>query len=495
MQRCAGSITSGSLLGRLVALAGLTLALWAPAAFAQRPLGIDVSYWQGNLTQANWNSIHNAGKAFAIVRATHYTSSGETYAHGDPDPYFASNMVYAHNAGMLAGAYNFARPSLWSPTTDANYFLSYASPYITSGYLRPVLDLEEAGGTTPVGATNLSAWANAWIDYVQQQTGVEAMVYCNSNYARNYLNSTLASRTLWIANYACSTNPQTGSPPNGTGIWSTWKFWQYCSTGSVSGISGNVDLDVFNGTSAQLQGYVIGAAPTISNVQVSGVTSSSATITWTTNAGATSQVKYGLTSSYGSQTALDSTLVTSHSVNVTGLQASTTYHFQALSTNGSGSAQSTDGTFTTSSSGGTDVVVDNTDTACTITGSWTAASTSVHVGTNYLWTSGVTGTTEASATRKIRWTPYLGTSAYYDVYAFYAAGPNRSTNTYWKITNAGTVVTVRLNEQINGNGYTLVASNVPFNAGSAGYVELMNNTGDTAVVQGDAVKFVFKSAR
>jgi len=34
--------------------------------------------------------------------------------------------------------------------------------------------------------------------------------------------------------------------------WSSYKFWQYSSTGSVPGISGNVDLDVFNGNFLQL---------------------------------------------------------------------------------------------------------------------------------------------------------------------------------------------------------------------------------------------------
>ena len=34
--------------------------------------------------------------------------------------------------------------------------------------------------------------------------------------------------------------------------WSSWEFWQYSSTGSVPGISGNVDLDVFDGTLLEL---------------------------------------------------------------------------------------------------------------------------------------------------------------------------------------------------------------------------------------------------
>lgn len=497
MSLSANLTRSGTCFVALLALAVLATTLGAPPAFAQRPVGIDVSYWQGSLTQANWNSVYSSGRRFAMVRATHWTASGETYAHGDPDPYFVNNMNRAAAAGLYAGAYNFARPSQWSPTTDADYFLTYAEPYIASGYLRPMLDLEEAGGTTPVGAANLTDWANAWLDYVEQQTGVEAIVYCNSNYATNYLNWRLNHRTLWIANYSCTANPQTANPPAGTGVFPTWFFWQYCSTGSVPGISGNCDLDVFNGTLSQLQGHLVWAVaqPAISNLQASSITNNSATITWTTSPTSTTRVRYGLTSSYGTQSAYAGTYVTNHSVALTGLQSNTTYHYQAVSTDRAGSTLSADQTFTTTGGGGgTDVVVDNTDSGCTLTGSWTTGTSSTHIGTNYIWVNGVTGTSEASATRKVRWTPNLA-YAYYDVYAYYAAGSNRSTYTYWKITNAGSPVIVRLNEQLPGNAYTLVASNVPFNAGTGGYVELMNNTGDTAVVQGDAVKFVYKSSR
>ena len=50
--------------------------------------------------------------------------------------------------------------------------------------------------------------------------------------------------------------------------------------------------------------------PVISAVAASGITSSGVTITWTTDEAATSQVEYGLTTSYGSTTTLDTNLVT-----------------------------------------------------------------------------------------------------------------------------------------------------------------------------------------
>jgi hypothetical protein len=91
---------------------------------------------------------------------------------------------------------------------------------------------------------------------------------------------------------------------------------------------------------------------TIFAVSASSITSSGATITWTTNRPADSQVAYGTTSAYGSTSPLDSTLVTNHSVILSGLTPSTTYHYQALSHDSLGAlASSADFTFTTAAPG------------------------------------------------------------------------------------------------------------------------------------------------
>jgi len=85
----------------------------------------------------------------------------------------------------------------------------------------------------------------------------------------------------------------------------------------------------------------------IASVNANGITMSAATITWSTNLNATSQVDYGTTTSYGSSTTLDSTLVSSHSVQLSGLTSGTTYFFQVKSTTGGNSASQAS-SFTTS---------------------------------------------------------------------------------------------------------------------------------------------------
>ena len=61
------------------------------------------------------------------------------------------------------------------------------------------------------------------------------------------------------------------------------------------------------------------------------VTVSGALINWTTDKAADSQVAFWTTAAYGTTSALGSTLTTAHAVNLTGLTASTTYHYQVLS--------------------------------------------------------------------------------------------------------------------------------------------------------------------
>jgi hypothetical protein len=91
--------------------------------------------------------------------------------------------------------------------------------------------------------------------------------------------------------------------------------------------------------------------PAVATVATDASTASgtAATVTWTTDEASDSQVAYGLTTAYGTTTTLDTSMVTAHSVDITGLAANTLYHYQVTSTDAAGNATtSADGTFTTS---------------------------------------------------------------------------------------------------------------------------------------------------
>jgi hypothetical protein len=88
--------------------------------------------------------------------------------------------------------------------------------------------------------------------------------------------------------------------------------------------------------------------PVISRVQSSKITHNSVTISWDTDEPATSRVEYGLTTSYGSSTTLDSNLVMTHVQNISGLSSSTLYHYRVSSRDTAGNERiSSDYTFTT----------------------------------------------------------------------------------------------------------------------------------------------------
>jgi GH25 family lysozyme M1 (1,4-beta-N-acetylmuramidase) len=208
-----------------------------------RTLGIDVSHYQGTI---NWASVAADGKKFAFQKAT----EGISYV----DPTVGTNTSGAKANGILVGVYHFAHPDTDTAASEAAHFLSGAANYIKAGFLQPVLDLEDGAS---IGKAALSQWTNDWCNAVKNAIGVQPIIYCNTNYATNYLNSTVAQWPLWIANWSTAYGDPTttGKPP--TGVWSNFTFWQYTSSGSVSGISGRVDLDVFNGDVTQLNKFVI----------------------------------------------------------------------------------------------------------------------------------------------------------------------------------------------------------------------------------------------
>jgi hypothetical protein len=118
-----------------------------------------------------------------------------------------------------------------------------------------------------------------------------------------------------------------------------------------AGCGGNGDDNVNgngNGEADQEDGTPDTTAPLISNILVGDITETRATISWTTDEEATSQVDYGTTTNYGSSSALGVVLATSHSVTLTELERDTTYHYRVKSAdNSENEAVSDDNTFTT----------------------------------------------------------------------------------------------------------------------------------------------------
>ncbi len=117
-----------------------------------------------------------------------------------------------------------------------------------------------------------------------------------------------------------------------------------------------------------------------------------ATITWLTDEPANAQIMYGLTTTYATSSNLDIIQSTSHLVNLSGLSPNTTYHFQVLSTNASGTvATSSDQMFFTTLATSTGTTTDPTatttaSTSPVISGISTINSTT-GTSTTIMWTT------------------------------------------------------------------------------------------------------------
>ena len=85
---------------------------------AQRPLGIDVSSYQGSAnspaTNIVWTDVKNSGVSFAWAKAT----EGVTFNDAD----FVFNENHAKAAGVVIGAYHFAHPESNTPMAEASHF-------------------------------------------------------------------------------------------------------------------------------------------------------------------------------------------------------------------------------------------------------------------------------------------------------------------------------------------------------------------------------------
>ncbi len=186
--------------------------------------GIDVSYYQG---QPNWESVAGAGVRFAITRVNHGSFM---------DPEFDRNWAAIRDHGMIRGAYQYFDPG-GDPEAQALTFIDKVG-LLGPGDLPGVIDVESTDGLGPAA---IAANVATWLELVEAGTGRKPIIYTGSYFwDDNVQTDAFVDHPLWIAHY-------TNACPNLPTVWANWALWQYSSTGSVAGIDGNVDTNVFNG--------------------------------------------------------------------------------------------------------------------------------------------------------------------------------------------------------------------------------------------------------
>jgi GH25 family lysozyme M1 (1,4-beta-N-acetylmuramidase) len=225
-----------------VALAGL-----APggASAGTRAMGIDVSRFQGAIV---WPSVAGAGVRFAFVQASRGSGADCTVKplQCGADPYFATNRAAAETAGIRVGAYHRAFASggtIADARADAlaesDVFLASVGT-LQAGELIPVLDVETP--FTGMTSTTLRTWIRVFVKRVNKRLGRKPMIYTNgTSWAAtgNTKEFAKAKYPLWIAEWGVSSPGVPAFNWGGRG----YSVWQFTSSGSVAGISGNVDMD------------------------------------------------------------------------------------------------------------------------------------------------------------------------------------------------------------------------------------------------------------
>ncbi len=192
--------------------------------------GIDVSHYQGSV---NWSSVKNAGIVFAFAKAT----DGNTYT----DPQFHTNWQAMQAAGILRGAYHFYETND-DPVTQAQNFIN-AIGSLAANDLPPVVDIEIFKGN--FGSASVAANLQTWLDTVEKALSRKPMIYTNTNFWNETINADFSQYPLWIAEYGVS-------QPKIPSSWKNWNFWQSSQSGSVAGVTGSVDVDVFAGSMSDL---------------------------------------------------------------------------------------------------------------------------------------------------------------------------------------------------------------------------------------------------
>lgn len=204
--------------------------------FAQQAKGvIDVSVWQNTI---DWQAVKNAGVEGAIIRLSYGWGNGF-------DAQAKRNISECKRLGIPFGVYvfSYAESAADGASKGADVVNLLRQAGVNPGDLSyPVFyDLENwtyTGHRSPTSPSVYDGIVNSWYGKLQAAGYNNLSVYSYTSYLNSALNSSnIHGKTRWVAQYG-STMQYTAFPTNDRG-------WQYTSSGQISGITGNVDLNAF----------------------------------------------------------------------------------------------------------------------------------------------------------------------------------------------------------------------------------------------------------
>lgn len=191
--------------------------------------GIDVSEWQGSI---DWQQVKDAGVEFVIIRVgARGTVEGNLLTDDRAQEYYAD----ASAVGLKVGAYFFSQSiTVEEAVEEAQFLLDAVKDWDVK--LPLVYDWEYVGGearTRKMDARTLTDMTKAFCDTIAD-AGYQPMLYFGRSQSTDLLHlEELVDYPFWLAMYS-------------TIMDYPYKIhmWQYTDTGSVPGISGNVDINL-----------------------------------------------------------------------------------------------------------------------------------------------------------------------------------------------------------------------------------------------------------
>ncbi len=195
-------------------------------------LGVDVSYFQGEI---DWAKVAKTDVKFAMVRiGRRFADSGTI----QEDPMWQTNLQGARENGLLVGVYFFSQAiNPEEALEEAEYVLSLLEGMALD--LPVVFDWEfmgEADRTAHMDADTLNACAQIFCDTVAD-AGYTPMVYFNVDFAKRMLDLQQLQHDgyqFWLAMYSSHMTFE-----------HRIHMWQYTEGGTVDGIAGEVDLNLY----------------------------------------------------------------------------------------------------------------------------------------------------------------------------------------------------------------------------------------------------------
>ncbi len=193
--------------------------------------GIDVSKFQGNV---DWQAVKESGMEFAMIRlGIRGYESGEMVM----DERFYDNLQNAQAAGLKTGVYFFSSAVTQEEAVEEAEFVLKALEG-RSIDMPIVFDTEpiyyadaRTDDLTPVELTDITI---AFCERIKQ-SGYTPMIYANAKRLTTVLRlEKLSGYELWYADY----QEKPLYPYE-------YKMWQYTEKGSVPGVSGNVDINLY----------------------------------------------------------------------------------------------------------------------------------------------------------------------------------------------------------------------------------------------------------